>query len=143
MAQARVSGALPLAPADAWTVLSDLARFDEWLTIHNAWRSEIPDLGVGARITQQLTVMGMANVIDWTVDHFDPPAELRISGVGIAGAQIAFTLGVMPADGGASTVSIDAEFTGQMIQGAIGDAVERNTSLELQKSLANLQSLVG
>lgn len=143
MAQARVSGTLPVTPEQAWTLLSDLARFGEWLTIHDEWKSDIPQLGVGVRVTQQLTVMGMANVVEWTVDHFDPPTELRISGTGLVGAQIAFTLGVVPAAGDASTVSIDAEFTGQIMQGAIGAAVEKNAGVELEKSLVNLQSLIG
>lgn len=142
MAQARVSGTLPLAPDEAWALLSDLGRFGEWLTIHDRWCSDIPVLGVGARVTQQITVMGMANVVEWTVDDFAPPGRLRISGTGLVGARIAFTLAVVPS-GAASTVSIDAEFTGQVMQGAIGAAVEKNAGVELEKSLVTLQSLIG
>ena len=49
MAEARVSGILPLPPPDAWALLSDLSRFDEWLTIHDAWESEIPEISPRAR----------------------------------------------------------------------------------------------
>ena len=69
-----------------------------------------------------------------------PLSSLRISGAGLAGAQIAFTLAVAAA-GDHSTVSIDAEFTGQMMVGAIGDAVQKNATVELEKSLAKLQEL--
>jgi carbon monoxide dehydrogenase subunit G len=140
MAEAHVSGELPLSQDDAWKLLSDLSRFDEWMTIHDSWKSEIPELTVGAKVTEQLTVMGMTNVIEWTIDEYAPPASLRISGAGLAGAQIAFTLSVAAA-GAQSTVSIDAEFTGQMMVGAIGDAVQKNATVELEKSLAKLQEI--
>lgn len=140
MAQAHVSGVLDLSQDDAWKLLSDLSRFGEWMSIHDSWKSEIPPLAAGAKVTEQLTVMGMTNVIEWTVDAYAPPNSLKISGAGMAGAQICFTLAVA-ADGPKATVSIDAEFTGQMMVGAIGQAVEKNATVELEKSLARLQEL--
>jgi carbon monoxide dehydrogenase subunit G len=142
MAEAHVSGDLPLSQDDAWKLLSDLSGFEQWLTIHDSWKSEIPELAVGARVTEQLTVMGMTNVIEWTIDDYAPPVSLKISGAGLAGAQIAFTLSVAPS-GTNSTVTIDAEFTGQMMVGAIGDAVQKNATVELEKSLTRLQELAG
>jgi carbon monoxide dehydrogenase subunit G len=142
MAEVNATVPLPLAPDAAWALLSDLSRFDQWLTIHDKWSSDIPELAVGARVTEQLTVMGMTNKIDWTVDVFDPPASLKISGVGLAGAQIAFTMSVAAADAG-SEVTIDAEFTGQMMVGAIGDAVAKNALVELEASLTKLRELAG
>lgn len=141
MTQATVSGVLPFSQHEAWALLSDLSRFDEWMTIHDTWCSAIPELAVGAKVTEQLTVMGIRNVVEWTVDSYAPPSSLRISGTGLAGAEIAFTLSVLPADAG-SAVSIDAEFTGQMMAGPIGEAVERHATAELQNSLARLQELV-
>lgn len=140
MAESHVSAELPLSPDDAWKLLSDLSRFGEWMTIHNSWKSEIPELAVGARVTEQLTVMGMANVIEWTVQEFDPPSMLRISGVGLAGAQVSFTLSVAGA-GATSTVRVDAEFMGQMMVGAIGAAVEKNATMELEASISKLREL--
>ena len=142
MAEAKVSGQLALSQDDAWKLLSDLSRFDQWLSIHDSWRSEIPELATGAKVTEQLTVMGMTNVIEWTIESFDPPSSLRIAGTGLAGAQIAFTLSVAPVGSG-SEVTIDAEFTGQMMVGAIGDAVQKNATIELEKSFAKLRELAG
>src|SRR5437899_2020153 len=96
MAESHVSLQLPIGPEEAWKLLSDLGRFDQWLTIHDAWKSEIPELAVGARVTEQLTVLGMTNTIEWTVQGFEPPASLTIAGTGMAGAQISFTLSVSP-----------------------------------------------
>lgn len=140
MAQAKVSGSLPVPQEHAWSLLSDLSRFGEWMTIHDAWHGTIPELTIGAKVTEKLTVMGMTNVIEWTIDDYLPPASLRITGTGLVGSQIAFTLAVAPAAAG-STISIDAEFTGQMMVGAIGQAVEKNATLELESSLARLQQL--
>ena len=140
MAEVHATTELPLAPEDAWKLLSDLSRFDEWLTIHDKWSSDIPELSVGAQVTEQLTVMGMTNKIDWTVEEFAPPSALKISGTGLAGAQIAFTLSVAAADSG-SIATIDAEFTGQMMVGAIGDAVAKNALVELENSMAKLREL--
>lgn len=141
MAKSLVSTELPVAPDAAWKVLSDLSRFEEWLTIHDAWKSELPELAVGARVTEQLTVMGMTNKIDWTVESYEPPTSLKISGTGLAGAQISFTLSVAAAGAG-SEVTIDAEFSGQMVVGAIGAAVEKSTTAALTESLAKLNDLV-
>ena len=140
MAEVHATTELPLAPDDAWKLLSDLSRFEQWLTIHDKWSSDIPEMAVGAKVSEQLTVMGMTNKIEWTVETFEPPSSLKISGVGLAGAQIAFTLSVAPAASG-SEVTIDAEFTGQMMVGAIGDAVAKNALVELENSLAKLREL--
>ena len=142
MAEAHVCGQLALSPEDAWTLLSDLSRFDQWLSIHDSWRSELPELVAGAKVTEQLTVMGMTAVIEWTIESYSPPSSLRIAGTGLAGAQIAFTLSVAPAASN-SEVTIDAEFTGPLMVGAIGDAVQKNATIELERSFAKLRELAG
>lgn len=141
MAESHVTTVLPVPHEAAWKVLSDLSRFEEWLTIHDAWKSDLPELAEGARVTEQLSVMGMTNKIDWTVMAHEPPSTLKISGTGMAGAQITFTLSVAP-EGDGSLVTIDAEFSGQMVVGAIGAAVERSTTTALEESLAKLTELV-
>jgi hypothetical protein len=84
----------------------------------------------------------MANKINWTVDEFEAPKGPAISGTGLAGVKISFRLGVQPADGG-STVSIGAKFTGQMIVGPLGAAVEREGQKAIDQSLANLAAIAG
>lgn len=142
MTEVSVSTSLPCSPEKAWATVSDLSRFEEWLTIHQGWRSEIPEqLGVGTKITEVVSVMGMANKIEWTVEEYDEPNSLKISGTGMAGVQVSFTLSVTP-EGENSLVEIDAEFTGQMIVGPIGTAVGKNTKSELESSVAELAELV-
>jgi carbon monoxide dehydrogenase subunit G len=142
MPEAHVVTELPTTPANAWAILSDMSRFEEWMTIHDKWNTEIPaQIAVGTKVTEQLTIMGMTNKIEWTVEEYNPPKSLKISGTGLAGAQISFTLSV-GGSGDTAEVTIDAEFTGQMMVGAIGQAVEKNAGVELEKSLAQLAALV-
>jgi hypothetical protein len=123
-----------------------MSRFEEWMTIHDKWNTDVPaQVEVGTKVTEQLTIMGMTNKIEWTVEEYNPSKSLKISGTGLAGAQISFTLSVGPGSGSGTAsaeVKIDAEFTGQMMVGAIGQAVEKNAAIELDKSLAQLAALV-
>jgi hypothetical protein len=81
--------------------------------------------------------MNMPNTIEWTVDDWQPPRKMAISGTGMAGALVTITLTVEPAGTG-STLTVASSFEGQMIAGAI----ERAISTELDTSLANLAKLV-
>lgn len=143
MASVTTSIDLPAAPEKVWSTMSDPNRFEEWLTIHQGWRGEIPEtITAGTQLTEVVTVMGMANKIEWTVEEYDPPRSLRISGTGMAGVQVSFTLSVEQSGSG-SIAKIDAEFSGQMVVGALGTAVEKNTKTELDKSMAQLAELLG
>ncbi|MGH3862797.1 type II toxin-antitoxin system Rv0910 family toxin [Actinokineospora sp.] len=143
MTTVNVAVDLPCTPEKAWATVSDLSRFEEWLTIHQGWRGDLPaTIGVGSKITEVVSVMGMANKIEWTVEEYDEPRSLKISGTGMAGVKVSFTLSVEP-KGDATSANIDAEFTGQMIVGPIGMAVGKSTRGELEKSVAKLAELVG
>lgn len=143
MAQVTATVEFPAPPEKVWATMSDPRRYEEWLTIHQGWRSELPEeLSVGTRLTEIVTVMGMANKIEWTVEQYEPPSTVKISGTGMAGVQVSFTLSVEPSGAG-SKASIDAEFTGAMVVGAIGAAVAKESKKELDKSLAKLAELVG
>ena len=142
MVAVNVPGTLPCSPEKAWSTVSDLNRFEEWLTIHQGWKSELPaDIKVGTKITEVVSVMGMANKIEWTVEEYEEPTALKISGTGMAGVKVSFTLAVRP-DGDHTVAEIDAEFTGQMIVGPIGAAVGKSTKAELETSLAKLAELL-
>jgi carbon monoxide dehydrogenase subunit G len=134
---------VPASQEQVWDVIVNPATYENWLTIHTKWKSEIPETFTqGAQAAEVVTMLGMANTITWTVDALEAPAQLRISGTGMAGVKTAFTLAVSPDGDGGSTVRIDAEFEGQMIAGALGKAVEKDAKENLEKSLAKLGDLV-
>lgn len=142
MANVTVTVEFAAAPEQVWATMSDPNRYEEWLTIHQGWRGEIPqELSVGTKLTEIVSVMGMANKIEWTVDVYEPPSTVRIGGTGMAGVQVFFTLSVSPTESG-SQAAIEAEFTGAMVVGAIGAAVEKESKKELDASLAKLAALL-
>ena len=142
MAQSNSSLEIPASQDKVWALLSDPSRFEEWLTVHTKWKDEPPtSLSQGAQMTEVVSIMGMPNTITWTTDEYDAPKSLKISGNGMAGAKVSFTLSVEEA-GESSVATIDAEFISQMMVGAIGAAVERTAAKELVQSLANLSALV-
>src|SRR5262245_45674697 len=90
MASVTATVEFPAPPEKVWATMSDPNRYEEWLTIHQGWRGEIPEeLSVGIKLTEIVSVMGMANKIEWTVDEYEPPSKVKISGTGMAGVQVA------------------------------------------------------
>lgn len=142
MASVSVTQALPVDAQTAWDRLLDLAGWENWLTIHQAWKSELPtDVTKGTRITEVVSVMGMANKIEWEVTEVDAPTSVAIEGAGMAGVKVKFDMEILSADSG-STITMNAEFNGTMIVGPIGKAVAKNTQADLEKSLAKFSELV-
>jgi carbon monoxide dehydrogenase subunit G len=142
MAKSSVTKEIEAPQEKVWAVLANPSRFEEWLTLHTKWKDEPPtELSVGTQLTEVVTIMGMPNTIVWTTEAYDAPNSLRISGAGMAGAKVTFVLSV-EAKGDTSVASVDAEFISQMMVGAIGGAIERNATKELNTSLDQLAALV-
>jgi uncharacterized protein YndB with AHSA1/START domain len=139
-----VSVDLPVAPEDVWEAgFADPSKFERWLTIHTKWKGEVPtEWRPGSQVTEVVTMLGMANTITWTVDVYDVPSKLEISGTGMAGVKVRFTLTVEPSGGGSSVAAIDAEFSGSMIVGALGKAVQKDADKNLSESMEKLKALV-
>lgn len=130
------------APEKVWGVVSDPSRFGEWLGMHKAWKGDVPaEFEQGTEVTAIVSLLNMPNTITWTVDDYVPPKSVRLSGTGMAGVQVAIGLDVAPADSG-TDMSITAEFEGQMLVGAIGQAVEKAGNQELDESMAKLTELL-
>ncbi|ALG07011.1 type II toxin-antitoxin system Rv0910 family toxin [Kibdelosporangium phytohabitans] len=133
---------LPASAEKIWSAVSDLARWEDWLTIHQKWKSDLPaEISLGTKVTGVASVLNMPNTIEWTVDEWDVPNKLAISGKGMAGVEVAISLAVSPHGDGSKLVVVSS-FAGQMIVGAIAGAIERASRQELDTSLANLAKLV-
>lgn len=142
MGKINATHTFPAAPDKVWEVISDPAQYENWLTIHTKWK-EVPEtFSKGAKASEVVTMLGMANTIEWTVEEFDAPSSLTISGTGMAGVKTTFALSVAGDGNGGATAQIDAEFTGSMITGALGKAVEKDAQVNLDESLANVAKLV-
>ena len=126
---------------EAFALATDPSRFEEWLTIHDRWPQGAPD-GVeeGSSFTQGIKIMGMPADVAWTVAELDSGSRLVMRGAGPMGAQLSTTISAV-ADGDATLLSYEAEFSGGGLAGPMGDMVTQKTGEELEASLAKLQGL--
>lgn len=72
MAKLELSRSLAMPAEDAWAHVSDLSTLGDWMTMHQGWRSEVPDeLYVGATVVGVAGAKGMRNRVTWTVREYD------------------------------------------------------------------------
>lgn len=141
MGHVNVSQELPVSVDKLWRTISDPRTWDSWLTIHAGWLEEPPTaLAEGAKLTEKVVMLGMANKLEWTVEKCDPGSELVIAGSGMAGVKTRFSF-ALTASGDSTTVTVDADFSGSLIVGALGKAVEKDANKNLSDSLEKLAVL--
>lgn len=142
MPKVNATATVPASPTHTWAVASDLTRFDEWMTLHDGWRGEVPaEIAQGTSLTSVVKVLGWRNRISWLVESYAPPSALRIKGRGVGGVDVALTLSIR-AEGTGSTVTIDAEVTGRPVFGPVGMAIGRAVRADVRRSVAALANLV-
>lgn len=129
---------LAVTPEAIWATISDTGTWDSWLTIHAGWLEEPPaQLTTGAKLVEKVVMLGMANKLEWTVTAIEPGASMIIEGKGMAGVTSRFSFNLAP-NGEDTTVTIDAQFAGSLIVGALGKAVEKDAAAHLNNSLDKL-----
>lgn len=137
MAKLSRSVVVPLSPEQAWESASDLSRFNEWLTIHKAWRSTVPDtLDKGTVIESYVNVKGMLNRIKWTIVRYKPPEGMTLNGDGVGGVKVKLLAKVTP-EGDGSVVSLDIHLGGPALFGPIGMVVAAALRTDIAESLNN------
>src|SRR5689334_1354639 len=132
-----------MTPQDMWDRVSDLSDLGDWLIMHEAWRSELPDeIAEGTQIVGVAAAKGLRNRVTWTVTTWDPPREVAMTGSGKGGAKYAVTLTVRPTDEG-STLGLRLELGGRALFGPVGSAAARAVKGDVQKSLQKYVELYG
>jgi hypothetical protein len=141
MAKLEMSRSLPMSAEQAWEHASDLSGLGDWMSMHQGWRSDLPDeLGVGAMVVGVAGAKGMRNRVTWTVRKFDPPSALEISGEGVGGTRYKLAMTVASAgDGCMFTVRMD--LGGAPLFGPIGSAAVRAVKGDIEKSIAKFEDL--
>ena len=95
MAAVEMTADMPMTPQEMWDHVSDLSELGEWLVLHEAWRSELPDeITEGTQIVGVARSKGLRNRVTWTVTRWDPPHQVAMSGSGKGGAKYGVTLSV-------------------------------------------------
>ena len=143
MPSVRVAAMLPASQEKAWDTVADLARFGDWLTIHDGWRGPVPDeLAAGVELTSVVRVKALRNRISWRIHRVDPPASLSITGRGVGGVKVGLRLAVRP-DGDTAEIAVHAEITGPPTIGPFGVVIGRALRNELRRSVDALTDLLG
>jgi Polyketide cyclase / dehydrase and lipid transport len=132
---------VPMSPQDMWEQVSDLSTLGDWLVMHEAWRSELPDeIAQGTQIIGVARSKGLRNRVTWTVTTWDPPHEVAMSGSGKGGAKYGVGLTVQPASDG-STLGLRIELGGRALFGPVGAAAARAVRGDVEKSLKQFVAL--
>lgn len=142
MPEVSVSEKVPLDRAQAWELMSDLSRLDEWLVLHEAWRSEVPaEIEKGTELSSIVAFKGMRNRVAWTVEEFDPPDRISLSGDGKGGTKVALCLAASDAGGGETEIELNTEFSNPALVGPLSRVAARSLKGEMKKSIERLVSL--
>ncbi|MGP4053776.1 type II toxin-antitoxin system Rv0910 family toxin [Mycobacterium sp. 4D054] len=141
MAKLEMSRSLPMPAEKAWGHASDLSTLGDWMSMHQGWRSELPDqLDVGVTVVGVAGAKGMRNRVTWTVRRFDPPSALEISGEGVGGTRYKLAMKVASSgDGCMFTVRMD--LGGAPLFGPIGAAAVRAVKGDIDKSIKQFEQL--
>lgn len=135
MAKLKVSLDVPLSPEQTWAHASDLSGYEQWLSIHEAWRGELPEqLAVGTTLDSIASVKGMRNRVSWKIEAYDPPKKLELKGNGKGGVKIGLNLTVK-SKGDGSEITVDVNLGGAPLFGPIGSGVARALKGGIENSL--------
>jgi Polyketide cyclase / dehydrase and lipid transport len=141
MAKVDVAVSSKLSPDKAWALASNLRRFDEWLTIFNGWRSEVPSqLEVGTCVSSCIKVKGVRNVIHWQVTRYDEPKLIEMVGRGRGGIRISLCVHVLD-DSRGTTFRVVADLSGGVLNTPVGNFVAKLIRNDVRKSVENLAAL--
>ena len=141
MATVDVSVSSEMTREQAWELASDLARFEEWLTIFGGWRSEVPEtIEKGTRVSACIRVKGFRNTIHWAVTQYEPPSCIELKGRGFGGVCIDLNLKIAR-EGQGSTFHLVADLHGGVLSGPVGKLVARVLRSDVRKSVQNLSRL--
>jgi len=141
LAKVEVSTTSEVTPEAAWKLASDLARFDEWMTIFGGWRGEVPStIEKGTCVASLIRVKGFRNVIYWEVTHYDEPKSIELQGSGRGGVRITVAMEVTPKEPG-SDFSLTGDLSGGVLGGPVGRLVARLLRSDVKKSVHNLAEL--
>lgn len=141
MAKLEMSRALSLPADEAWAHASDLSSLGDWMTMHQGWRSDVPDvIEVGTTVVGVAAAKGMRNRVTWTVRQFDPPTALSVSGEGVGGTRYTLSMKVA-ATGEGCTFTVRMDLGGAPLFGPIGSAAARAIKGDIDKSIKEFERL--
>ncbi|MFF4646019.1 SRPBCC family protein [Streptomyces sp. NPDC001389] len=141
MAEVTAESRIEAPAAKLWAQLTDWGAYGRWSMTHTDFPKGGPDtLAVGATFTENMKMMGFPAEVLWTVSELEEGRVLAITGKGPMGVAV-LTRYTLTADGGATSVRIDGEFTGAAVSLMAGKLKDSATAA-LNESLRRLAALV-
>lgn len=132
-----------VGPEKVWELVVDLPRYPEWLSMHDAFTSDVPEtLAEGVAYKQRVKMMGMPADIAWRVTTADGPGRLEMAGDGPMGIKSINRFIVEP-DGDGSNITFEMEFNGPALNGPMAAMAEKSAAASAEQSLAKFKSLLG
>lgn len=125
-----------------WSVVSDLARFQDWFVMHEGFTADPPKVEEGAKFGQRTRLLGMPAQLSWTIESVEPGHSYTMVALGTMGIQVKAETTVSPVDGD-TTVTIKLSFAGGVVTGPIAPTVEKEVTGKLDDSLAKLRAVLG
>ncbi|MGB3699032.1 MAG: SRPBCC family protein [Gordonia sp. (in: high G+C Gram-positive bacteria)] len=145
MAKTSDSIHVALSPEDTFACAADLSRYDDWLILHDGWRSPLPaadELAKGSKVSSVVSVKGARVRFAWEIEKFDKPHEVVLKGNGKGGVKAKINLLVEP-DGDGSKVTFLIDLGGLPLIGPAGKAAAIAVKGNISKSLARFTEIFG
>ncbi|MGY3684097.1 type II toxin-antitoxin system Rv0910 family toxin [Streptomyces sp. TE33382] len=130
------------APAEkVWAQLTDFTTYGEWNATHTSFPKGGPAvLELAATYEENMKLMGFPAEVTWTVAALESGRLLTTTGKGPMGVNLSMRYS-LTADGNATTMRIDGEFTGAAVSLMAGKLKDSATAA-LHESLRKLGGLV-
>lgn len=145
MAKTSDSIHLALSPEDTFECAADLSRYEDWLVLHDGWRSELPaptELQKGSKISSVVTAKGTRVRFSWEIEKFNRPNEVVLKGSGKGGVKAKINLLVEP-DGDGSKITFLIDLGGLPLMGPVGKAAALAVKSDISKSLIKFNDIFG
>ncbi|MFF5287682.1 SRPBCC family protein [Streptomyces sp. NPDC013171] len=141
MAEVSAEARIEAPAGKVWARLTDFSSYGEWNATHTSFPNGGPAaLEAGATFTENMKLMGFPAEVLWTVEELEAERAFAIRGKGPMGVVVA-TRYSLAAEGEATTVRIDGEFTGAAVSLMAGKLKDSATTA-LTESLRKLAGLV-
>ncbi|HKT00572.1 MAG TPA: SRPBCC family protein [Rugosimonospora sp.] len=142
MAKVSKSADMGAAPGQVWQVAVDLPRYADWFVPHEGFAGEVPaTLGEGTSYRQRVKLMGQSAEVTWRVATATAPSRLEAAGSAPMGVKAQSRILIEPAGAG-SRITLEMEFSGAVLVGPMGRAVESQVGTALEESLDKLNALL-
>ncbi|GAA4665010.1 type II toxin-antitoxin system Rv0910 family toxin [Gordonia humi] len=143
MAKTSDSIHVDLSPEDTFAAAADLSRYEEWLVLHDGWRSPLPaadQIGRGLTVSSVVKAKGTRVRFAWEIEKFDRPREVVLKGAGKGGVKAKIDLTIKP-DGDGSQIGFLIDLGGLPLMGPVGKAAAMAVKGDIHTSLEKFAAL--